>query len=88
MCVCGWLGVVLSSFDDGNRRHDLIPLVKPIIIIQRLTGDGDVFVKAGGALIRRELAPGEVRDRDCAGSVVWLVDFPSPPPCPGLISLP
>lgn len=29
-------------------------------VLQRLTGEGDVFVKAGGALIRRELAPGEV----------------------------
>ncbi len=28
-------------------------------ILQRLTGDGDAFIKAGGALIRRELAPGE-----------------------------
>jgi uncharacterized protein (AIM24 family) len=26
---------------------------------QGLTGDGDVFLKAGGALIRRELAEGE-----------------------------
>jgi uncharacterized protein (TIGR00266 family) len=28
-------------------------------VLQRLTGDGDVFLKAGGALIRRELAEGE-----------------------------
>lgn len=28
-------------------------------VLQRLTGDGDVFLKAGGALVRRELAEGE-----------------------------
>ena len=29
-------------------------------VLQSLVGTGDVFVKAGGALIRRDLAPGEV----------------------------
>ena len=28
-------------------------------ILQRLTGEGDAFIKAGGALIRRELRDGE-----------------------------
>jgi uncharacterized protein (AIM24 family) len=28
-------------------------------VLQALTGDGDVFLKAGGTLIRRDLEPGE-----------------------------
>ena len=28
-------------------------------VLQSLTGEGDVFVKAGGTLIRRDLRPGE-----------------------------
>ncbi len=42
-------------------------------VLQRITGEGDVFVKAGGALIRRELAPGEVGVCVCAGKrFAWV----------------
>ena len=38
-------------------------------ILQSLTGEGDVFVKAGGALVKRELNDGEVL-RVSSGSLV------------------
>ena len=38
-------------------------------ILQSLTGEGDVFVKAGGAMVKRELKDGEVL-RVASGSLV------------------
>jgi uncharacterized protein (AIM24 family) len=38
-------------------------------VLQRLSGEGDAFVKAGGALIRRVLKDGEVM-RASSGSIV------------------
>jgi uncharacterized protein (AIM24 family) len=34
-------------------------ILLPGFILQALTGEGDVFLKAGGTLIRRDLEPGE-----------------------------
>jgi uncharacterized protein (AIM24 family) len=42
-------------------------------VLQKLTGDGDVFVKAGGALIRRDLKEGETL-RASSGCLVAFVD--------------
>lgn len=42
-------------------------------ILQGLTGDGDVFVKAGGSLIRRDLKEGETL-RIASGCLVAFVD--------------
>jgi uncharacterized protein (TIGR00266 family) len=42
-------------------------------VLQKLTGDGDVFVKAGGTLIRRDLKEGETL-RASSGCLVAFVD--------------
>lgn len=42
-------------------------------VLQGLTGEGDVFVKAGGTLIRRDLREGE-KLRVSSGCLVAFVD--------------
>lgn len=49
-------------------------------VLQRLTGEGDVFVKAGGALIRRELEPGEVRKGLGFGGLMPVLHVPRADP--------
>ncbi|MCB1509205.1 MAG: AIM24 family protein [Hyphomicrobiaceae bacterium] len=46
-------------------------------IMQSLTGDGWVFVHAGGSMVRRDLAPGEVLhvDTGCVTAFTESVDF-------------
>jgi uncharacterized protein (AIM24 family) len=43
-------------------------------ILQKLSGEGDAFIKAGGALIERDLAPGEILKSNmrCVRSSVFL----------------
>ena len=42
-----------------RHRSDLLLCILNLCTIQALTGDGDVFVKAGGTVIRRDLREGE-----------------------------